>query len=88
MSKKNKVIEQVAETPVVAPQIRSFLIVGIKGNPTGMKIFIESVDAGKALLKDLFVAINKKKTYISEERAIVINAVDISHAFLTFEQVK
>jgi hypothetical protein len=61
MSKKNKVTPQPAETPVVAPQIRSFLIVGIKGNPTGMKVFIESVDAGKALLNDLFVAVRQKE---------------------------
>lgn len=73
-----------------APEVKvqAFLIVGIKGSTTGSKVAIESVEAGKALLKEIFVAISTGKPLINEERGIVYNGTEISHAFLTLEAVK
>lgn len=69
-------------------KVQGFLIVGIKGSTTGSKVAIESVEAGKALLKELFVAIITGKPFFNEERCLVYNGTEISHAFLTLEQVK
>lgn len=69
-------------------KVQAFLIVGIKGSGTGSKVAIESVEAGKALLKEIFVAISTGKPLINEERGIVYNGTEISHAFLTLEAVK
>jgi hypothetical protein len=69
-------------------KVQAFLIVGIKGSTTGSKVAIESVEAGKALLKEIFVAISTGKPLFNEERGLVYNGTEISHAFLTLEQVK
>jgi len=70
------------------PQVHIFLMVGIKGSTTGSKVAVESLEAGKALLKDIYVALNTGKPYLNEERGLVYNGSEISHAFLTVEVKK
>jgi predicted aconitase with swiveling domain len=80
-----------SKKPITTEQtvkVQIFLIVGVKGSGTGSKVAVESVEAGKALLKEIFFAINSGKPLINEERGIVYNGTEISHAFLTIEQVK
>lgn len=71
-----------------APKFQAFLIVGFKGGETGSKVVIKNIEDGKDLLKEIFVAISTGKPFYDEERGLVYNGFDISHAFLTLEAVK
>lgn len=74
--------------PVQAPDVRNFLIVGVKGNPNGVKVFVESLDVGKNLLNFIYVAISEKKPYINADRGLLFNGTEVTHAFLTLERIQ
>lgn len=83
MSKKNEKAAAAPET-----RVQPYLIVGIKGSNSGAKVAIEDIQAGKDLLKEIQVAANKKNVFYDEKRGLLFAGAEISHAFLTFEQVK
>lgn len=55
-------------------------------NGGGMKTPIESEDAGRAILKEIYVCSDKDKPYLNEERGLFFHPSELSHAYLAKEQ--
>jgi len=72
-----------------APQIVlvSFAVFSFK-NGNMIKAPVDNADIGKAILKDVLVSLSTGKPYINEEKGIVFNPTELSHAFLAVEQVQ
>jgi len=57
-------------------------------NGNAIKAPVDNGDVGKAVLRDVLVSLTSGKPYINEEKGIVFNPTELSHAFLAVEQVQ
>jgi len=78
-----------ADAKPVLPKIKimRYAVFSMK-NGQSVKTPIDGDETGRSILKDCFVTISTGKPYLNEERGILINPVELSHAYLTMEQVQ
>ncbi len=73
-----------------APKIAlvAFAVLAFKNHAAGVKIPVEHDVKGKALVKDVYIAMNENKPYYNEERGILVAPGELSHVYLVQEQVQ
>ena len=97
MSKENN---QPAQGPVAQPKppgvdvqlprvaVITYVTISFVNNTNSIKIPVDGVETGKKILSEVFSAQRSGKTYYDENRGILFKTSELSHAFLSMEQVK
>ena len=97
MSKKNN---QPVQGPVAQPKqpgmdvqlprvaVISYVTIAFINNTSAIKIPVDSIDTGKKILDEVEAVNRTGGTYYNKERGIMFKTAEMSHAFLSMEQVK
>lgn len=94
MSKKNNQPAAPAQQPGadLPPMQRvaviSYVTIAFINNTSAIKIPVDNIDTAKKILDEVEAVNRTGGTYYNKERGIMFKTVELSHAFISMEQVK